>query len=43
MTHFQQLFYDIKKTNDYETVGEDVQYRAARNPLASAGGRIASK
>lgn len=27
MTYFQQLFYDIKKTNDYLTVGEDVQYK----------------
>ena len=27
MTHYQQLFYDIKNTRDYKTVGKDVDYK----------------
>ena len=27
MTYYQQLFYDIKHTKDYKTVGEDIQYK----------------
>ena len=27
MTKFQQMFYDIKNTRDYKTVGEDIDYK----------------
>ena len=27
MTYYQQLFYEIKHTRDYKTVGEDIQYK----------------
>ena len=27
MTKFQQMFYDIKHTSDYKTVGEDIDYK----------------
>lgn len=27
MTKYQKLFYEIKKTNDYKTVGEDIQFK----------------
>lgn len=31
MTKYQKLFYEIKKTNDYKTVGEDIQYKVSVN------------
>lgn len=27
MTKFQQMFYDIKNTRDYKTIGEDIDYK----------------
>src|SRR5574344_1410203 len=27
MTRFQQMFYDIKNTRDYKTIGEDIDYK----------------
>ena len=27
MTKYQKMFYDIKHTSDYKTVGEDIDYK----------------